>query len=93
MRTTDTGGIGLSLENQYMRMVSELLRKRTLQSLADCVRDCGLLERVHVYGGDILMKFVKSGCISKEFCSTLRDYDWSQSHTWSSETGGRVLHK
>lgn len=91
VKGTDTGEAGLSLEHWYEGMLAQLLRKRSLQSFAECWRECVLVEGRHVYDEDNCMKLLNSGCVNAELCPALIDYDRSRNKIKHSETRRQVL--
>lgn len=92
-KATNTGENGFSAGTRYERMLVELFRKRSLQSFADCVRKFVLVQRRHVYDGDIRRKIVKYGFLNGGFCPTLREYDSLGTRTEIPETGVYALHE
>lgn len=93
MRATDTGGTGLSLQKRRGQMLVELLRKEALQTLAEYVRECVLVEGRHVCDGDIRMQVVQLGTVNARFCHTLSDYERLPNRIKISKTGVYVLHE
>lgn len=93
MEATDTRGICLKVENHYGRMLGEPIRKKALQSFAKCVRVCVLVGGKHVYDGNIRMKFVNLGFVSRGCCCPLSDYNRSRSKIKITRNGGCLLHE
>lgn len=93
VRATDTRETGWSLGNRYGQMLAELFRKKAIQSIAECVRRCVLVERKHVCTGGIRMNFLKSRSVNGRLFPILSDYNSSRNRTKFSETEGCVLHK
>lgn len=75
VKATGTGRTGLSLRNRYGRRLIELLTKKSLQSLADCLSGCVLLEGRYVYDDYVCANLVKSEVVSEESCRTLTDHE------------------
>lgn len=59
VRGTDTRGTRLSPEDQYERMLAETVRTLALQSFAECLRECSLMEGRHFYDKGICISFLK----------------------------------
>lgn len=59
VKATNTGRVVLSPETRYERTLVDFVQKKSLQSLAECGRECSLWEERHVCDGHICMKFVR----------------------------------
>lgn len=74
-------------------MLDEVSRRKALQLLAKCLRECDMVKRRHVHDGDIRRKFLRSEYFSGESCRTLRGHDRSQSRIRISGTETCVWHE
>lgn len=72
-------------------MLVDLFRKTTLQSLAEFVRECVLVQERHSCDRDIRMKFVKLGSSGGRFCPTLSEHHRLRNRIKIPETGGYVF--
>lgn len=71
-------------------MMIELFGKEALHSFAETPKDYVLVALRHLYDETARTVFVKSGFLSREFCSSLNEYNRLQNRIEISEIKGSV---
>lgn len=67
--------MGMSIESWYDRTLAELLKEKALRPLPKRLRKWVLVDRTHICEADTRVMFVKSGFITGNYCSNLKNYD------------------
>lgn len=93
LKVADTRSTGSPLKNRYKRMVGRLLRRKAMQSLAECVRGCVLEEGRHLHDGESLYEVREVEVLEWMLLSTMSDYDRPQNTFRTLQNGVCVLRK
>lgn len=80
-------------KNDMDRCWLSYLKKKALNSLAECVRVCALVKGSHAYDGDARIRFVNLGFVSEGLFPNWSFYGKSRNRIRISETGSCVLHE